>query len=68
MKQISKKDLLLISHLRQNARETMTNVSRSTGIPISTIFDGALIVSPLVTNPLKSVEFQRRSSGHIQND
>ena len=39
MKQMSKKDLLLVSHLRQNARETMTNMSRGTGIPISTIFD-----------------------------
>ena len=39
MKQMSKKDLLLVSHLRRNARETMTNMSRGTGIPISTIFD-----------------------------
>ncbi|MDA2934589.1 Lrp/AsnC family transcriptional regulator [Acidobacteria bacterium AH-259-D05] len=33
------KELLLISHLRQNSRETMTNISKSTKMPISTIFD-----------------------------
>jgi DNA-binding Lrp family transcriptional regulator len=36
MKQI---DLLLLSSLRANARETLTNISRKTSIPVSTIFD-----------------------------
>lgn len=36
---LGKKELLLISHLRNNARETMTNISRNTNMPISTIFD-----------------------------
>lgn len=36
MKQI---DLLLLSSLRANARETLTNISRKTNIPVSTIFD-----------------------------
>ncbi len=34
-----KKDLLILSELRQNARETLTKMSKHTGIPISTIFD-----------------------------
>lgn len=34
-----KKDLLLISHLRKNARTPMTKISKQTNIPVSTIFD-----------------------------
>ncbi|MBN1274694.1 Lrp/AsnC family transcriptional regulator [Candidatus Woesearchaeota archaeon] len=33
------KDLLLISHLRANARTPMTKISKRTKIPVSTIFD-----------------------------
>jgi Lrp/AsnC family transcriptional regulator, regulator for asnA, asnC and gidA len=36
---IGKKDLLIVSNLRKNARETLTNMSRATHIPISTIYD-----------------------------
>jgi DNA-binding Lrp family transcriptional regulator len=36
---LNQKDLLLISNLRQNARETLTRLSRKTRIPISTIYD-----------------------------
>ena len=32
-------DLLIISHLRQDARITLTQMSRQTRIPVSTIFD-----------------------------
>ena len=32
-------DLKFISHLRSNARETLTNISRRTKIPISTLYD-----------------------------
>ncbi|MGM5488724.1 MAG: Lrp/AsnC family transcriptional regulator [Nanobdellota archaeon] len=31
--------LRLLSHFRRNARETLTKISRRTGIPVSTIFD-----------------------------
>ena len=33
------KDLLIISCLRENSRNNLTNISKMTGIPISTIFD-----------------------------
>ncbi|MDO8556458.1 MAG: Lrp/AsnC family transcriptional regulator [Nanoarchaeota archaeon] len=33
------KDLLILHHLRHNGRETLTKISRITGIPVSTIFD-----------------------------
>ncbi len=36
---IGKKDLLIVSNLRRNARETLTNMSKATRIPISTIYD-----------------------------
>jgi DNA-binding Lrp family transcriptional regulator len=34
-----KKDLLILTELRNNARETLTKISRHVNIPISTIFD-----------------------------
>ena len=36
---MNKKDLKVVSYLRQNGRMTLTNLSRKTHIPISTIFD-----------------------------
>ena len=36
---MNKNELLVITHLRQNARETLTRLSRKTGVPVSTIFD-----------------------------
>jgi len=36
---ITKKDLKIISHLRKNARERLTRISKKTGVPVSTIFD-----------------------------
>lgn len=33
------KDLVIVSHLRQDARITLTRMSRETRIPVSTIFD-----------------------------
>lgn len=36
---MKQKDLLLISHLRKDARTPMTKISKQTKIPVSTIFD-----------------------------
>lgn len=36
---LERKELILLSHLRQNARKNLTTISRETGIPVSTIFD-----------------------------
>ena len=36
---ISKKELLMVSHLRSNSRETLTRLSRKTNVPISTLHD-----------------------------
>jgi DNA-binding Lrp family transcriptional regulator len=39
MYKLQKKDILLITYLRNNARENLTKLSRLTHIPVSTIFD-----------------------------
>jgi len=39
IRMLSQKDLLLLTNLRQNARETLTKLSRKTSMPISTIYD-----------------------------
>jgi len=39
MGMIPYKDILIISNLRRNGRETVTNISKLTKIPVSTIFD-----------------------------
>ncbi|MFC1732290.1 Lrp/AsnC family transcriptional regulator [candidate division KSB1 bacterium] len=39
MNAMNKRDLLIISHLRKDARKNLTSMSRETGIPVSTIFD-----------------------------
>ena len=36
---LSRKDLLIMSHLRQNGRISLTELSKRTKIPVSTIFD-----------------------------
>jgi DNA-binding Lrp family transcriptional regulator len=36
---IKKKDLMILYYLRKNARESLTNISKSTRIPISTIYE-----------------------------
>ncbi len=36
---LNQKEILLMSYLRQNARETLTKLSRKTSVPISTIYD-----------------------------
>lgn len=39
MKTIRSKDLLVLSHLRKDARIKLTTLSRATKIPVSTLFD-----------------------------
>ena len=36
---IPKRDLMIVAELRQNARKTLTEISRKTSIPVSTIHD-----------------------------
>ncbi|MFH1589332.1 MAG: Lrp/AsnC family transcriptional regulator [archaeon] len=36
---MDKKDIVFLTHLRNNARETLTMISKKTRIPISTLYD-----------------------------
>lgn len=36
---VDKREMLILTHLRRNARETLTRMSRKTSIPVSTIFE-----------------------------
>jgi DNA-binding Lrp family transcriptional regulator len=36
---ISKKDMIILRHLRENARMKLTEISEKTGIPVSTVHD-----------------------------
>lgn len=36
---VSKKELLMVSHLRNNSRESLTRLSKKTKVPISTLHD-----------------------------
>ncbi len=36
---LSKKDFVVITHLRSNCRETLTSISKKSGIPISTLYE-----------------------------
>ena len=36
---IETKDVVLLAHLRKNARATLTDISRETDVPVSTIFE-----------------------------
>lgn len=36
---MKEKELLIVKHLRTNCRETLTKLSKKTGVPISTLFD-----------------------------
>jgi DNA-binding Lrp family transcriptional regulator len=36
---LKRKDLLILSYLRNNARQRLTNISRRTHIPVTTIYD-----------------------------
>ncbi len=38
-KMIKRKDLLILSYLRKNARQRLTSISRRTHIPVTTIYD-----------------------------
>lgn len=54
-----KKELLILSHMRTNARLKLTKISRLTGIPVSTIFDRVKAGSPFVIKHTTLIDFQR---------
>lgn len=65
---INKKDLLVIAHLRQNARMKLTKMSRLTRLPVSTIFDrmkyhdGGLIKGHICLLDFEKLGFHTRAN------
>ena len=53
-----KKDLVLTAHLRQDARISLTRLSRKTGMPVSTIFD-RLKANDVVLKKTALIDFTR---------
>ena len=69
---IQKKDLMILSQLRNNSRETLTGLSRKTNVPISTIFDklkhyeGRFIKSHVTLINFASLGFNTRANVMIK--
>ena len=55
---INKKDMQIITALRKNSRESLTKISRNTGIPVSTIFD-KIKDNPLITKSTCLLDFNQ---------
>jgi Lrp/AsnC family leucine-responsive transcriptional regulator len=52
------RDLLMLSHLRSDGRMRLTDMSRKTGIPISTLFD-RLRMNKLITRHTCLIDFRK---------
>lgn len=52
------KEVLIMAHLRKNARQRLTQISRKTGIPVSTIFD-AIKATTLVKKYTALLDFPK---------
>ncbi len=58
MLKVKKKDLTILAYLRKNARITLTNLSRKSGIPVSTLFDKLKNTTSFVHKYTALVDFQ----------
>lgn len=61
MKAVNSRDLLILSHLRRDARVKLTKLSRATRIPVSTLFDKirAYQVNSIVSKNASLVDFSK---------
>ncbi|MBW2991387.1 Lrp/AsnC family transcriptional regulator [Candidatus Woesearchaeota archaeon] len=55
------KRLLILKHLRNNARSSFSNISRYTGIPVTTVFDNyhKFVKSRIITRHTSLVDFKK---------
>lgn len=57
---MKKKDLVFLACLRENARETLTNISKKTRIPISTLYDRLKVhEGNLITKHTSLIDFTK---------
>ena len=55
---LTKNEMQIITALRKNARESLTKISRKTGIPVSTIFE-KIKENPLITKSTCLLDFNQ---------
>jgi DNA-binding Lrp family transcriptional regulator len=71
---IPTKDLMILTELRNNSRETLTNMSRNISVPVSTIFDkirhynGNLIVKHTTIIDFTRLGFNARANIMVKVD
>jgi DNA-binding Lrp family transcriptional regulator len=54
-----KKELTIMAHLRENARQKLTEISRKTGIPISTIYDKLQRKNSVILRHTSLINFEK---------
>ena len=60
-KELTEKEKILLEHLRQNSRKSLTRISKETSIPVSTLFETLKrIENNCMTNHVSLVNFSRR--------
>lgn len=64
-KLIDKKEILILSELRKNARQSLTEISRRTDIPVSTVFDKLLHLNKTIIRRNVSL-FNFDKIGHLK--
>ena len=58
MLKVKKKDMVILSFLRENARMQLTNLSKLSDIPVSTLFDKLKTSTPFIQKYTAIVDFQ----------
>ncbi len=58
MLKVKKKDMVILSYLRQNARMQLTHLSKMSDIPVSTLFDKLKTSTPFIQKYTALVDFQ----------
>ncbi len=57
---MKKKEQLLLQHLRKNSRKSLTEISKETGVPVSTLFDTLKrLEANLITKHFSIVDFSK---------
>ena len=59
MLKTKRKDMIILSYLRHNARIQLTDLSRQSGIPVSTLFDKLKTTTPFIRKYTTLVNFQQ---------
>lgn len=58
---VNNNNLLILKHLRNNARESFSQIGRTTGIPVTTVFDNyqKLVKDKVITKHISLINFRK---------